>query len=264
MILLNRLDKEERIIEEFQMLDTNEVGLFPKNSRIVKIFNSINNAKQWQKWIDTSAKNDLPPDFYNEKMKLMMDVMRIDDHAYIDEKGRVINRHNERESKLIEELISKNEIFKEIAKKGNLLIAPDSGLRGYEDHNYDFYVNNFNRVVSKHIKKIEKYKKNHPGFKIIFFVFDESSPYVKCFDEKRPQKIGEAIFAQPHFWWFDNNMLKVIKNSEIDYLIWMCSYKYFKAEVELNLPKAIIYDIKKFNYKDCINYENKDMQSLEL
>ena len=44
-----------------------------------------------------------------------MDVMRIDDHAYVDEKGRVINRHNERESKLIEELISKNEMFKEIA-----------------------------------------------------------------------------------------------------------------------------------------------------
>ena len=264
MILLNRLDKEERIIEEFQMLDTNEVGLFPKNSKIVKIFNSINNAKQWPKWIDTSAKNDLPPDFYNENLKIMMDVMRIDDHAYVDERGRVINRHNERESKLIEELSSKNAMFKEIAEKGNLFITPDSGLRGYEDHNYDFYVNNFNRVVSKHIKKIEKYKKNHPGFKIIFFVFDESSPYIKCFDEKRPQKIGEAIFAQPHFWWLDNNMLKVIKDSEIDYLIWMCPYKYFKAEVELNLPKAIIYDIKKFNYKDCINYESKDMQSLEL
>ena len=43
--------------------------------------------------------------------------MRIDDHAYVDEKGRVINRHNERESKLIEELISKNEMFKKIAEK---------------------------------------------------------------------------------------------------------------------------------------------------
>jgi single-stranded-DNA-specific exonuclease len=39
----------------------------------------------------------------------MMDVMRIDDHAYEDKNGKVINLHNERESKLIEELISKNE-----------------------------------------------------------------------------------------------------------------------------------------------------------
>ena len=59
-------------------------------------------------------------------------------------------------------------------------------------------------------------------------------------------------------------MLKVIKDSEIDYIIWMCPYKYFKAEVNLDFPKAIIYDVKKFNYYDCIYYENKDMQSLEL
>lgn len=79
--------------------------------------------------------------------------MRIDDHAYVDENGRVINRHNERESKIIEELISKNEMFREIAKNGNLFITPDSGLRGYNDHNYNFYINNFKRVVGKHIKK---------------------------------------------------------------------------------------------------------------
>lgn len=261
---MNRLDKEERIINEFQLLQSQEVGLFPENNQTKRIFKSINNIVSWKQWTDTSAKNDLPPDFYNDKLKIMMDVMRIDDHAFVDENGRVINRHNERESKLVEELISNNEMFKEIAEKGNLFITPDSGLRGYEDHNYDFYVDNFNRIVGKHIKKIEKYKKNHPSFKIIFFVFDESSPYIKCFGEKKPEKVGEGIFAQPHFWWFDNNMLKVIKDSEIDYLIWMCPYKYFKAEVKLDFPKAIIYDVKKFNYYACINYENKDMQSLEL
>ena len=264
MSLLNRLDKEERIINEFQMLRRKEVGLFPVNKQTKRIYKSINNTTKWKQWIDTSAKNELPPDFYNDKLKLMMDVMRIDDHAYVDEKGRVINRHNERESKLIEELISKNEMFKEIAEKGNLFITPDSGLRGYADHNYDFYVNNFKRVVSKHIKKIEKYKKNHPGFKTIFFVFDESSPYIKCFDERRPKQAGEGIFAHPHLWWFDKNMLSTIENSDIDYLIWMCPYKHFEAEVKLDFPMAIIYDVKNMNYSDCISYENKDMQSLEL
>lgn len=261
---MNRYDKEERIINDFQDLKRKEIGLFPLNFKNIWLYRAIHNKKNWRRWVDTSAKNELPPDFYNDKLKFMMDVMRIDDHAYVDEKGRVINRHNERESKLIEELISKNEMFKEIAEKGNLFITPDSGLRGYEDHNYDFYVDNFNRVVGKHIKKIEKYKKNHPDFKTIFFVFDESSPYIKCFDEKRPTYAGEGIFAQPHFWWFDNNMLNVIKDSDIDYLIWMCPYKHFEAEVKLNFPKAIIYDVKKLNYNKFINYENKDMQSLEL
>ena len=133
--------------------------MLPLNFKNLKLYRCIHNKRKWTKWIDTLSKNELPPDFYNDNLKLMMDVMRIDDHAYVDEKGRVINRHNERESKLIEELISKNEMFKEIAEKGNLFITSDSGLRGYEDHNYNFYVNNFKRVVSKHIKKINKYKK---------------------------------------------------------------------------------------------------------
>ena len=155
-------------------------------------------------------------------------------------------------------------MFKEIAERGHLFITPDSGLRGYQDHNYDFYVNNFKRIIEKHIKKIEIYKENHPGFKVIFFVFDESSPYVKCFDEKRPKYVGERIYAEPHKWWLDYNMLNIIENSNIDYLVWMCPYKIFKAEVELHFPSAIIYDVKKINYNECIKYDNKDMQSLEL
>ncbi len=194
----------------------------------------------------------------------MMDVMRIDDHAYIDEKGRIINRHNERESQIINELININEIFKEVAEKGNLLIVPDSGLRENDDHNYDFYINNFRRVVEKHITKITRYKQNHPGFKIIFFIFDESSPYVECFDNKRPAYVGERFYASPHIWWLDKNMLQVVQNSEIDYLIWMCPYKHFDAEEKIKFPKAIIYDVNKFDYNKCLNYKNVDMQSLEL
>ena len=49
---------------------------------------------------------------------MQMLIQKIEDKLGNDEKGKVINRHNERESKLIEELISKNEMFKEIAEKG--------------------------------------------------------------------------------------------------------------------------------------------------
>ena len=89
-------------------------------------------------------------------------------------------------------------MFKEIAEKGNLFITPDSCLMVCEDHNYDFYVDNFNRVVGKHIKKL-KNKKNHPGFKIIFFVYDESSSYIKCFDEKRPEKL-DKVYLHSHIF----------------------------------------------------------------
>ena len=102
----------------------------------------------WKKWIDSSGKNDLPPDYYNEKRKLMMDVMRIDNHAYVDDKGNVINHHNKRESEIINDLIKHNKKFRELAKQGNLFINPDSGPRGEQDHNYNYYISNFKRVVS--------------------------------------------------------------------------------------------------------------------
>mgnify|MGYP003432707439 CR=1 FL=1 len=35
----------------------------------------------------------------------MMDVMRIDDHTFVDKNGRVINRHNERESQITKQLV---------------------------------------------------------------------------------------------------------------------------------------------------------------
>ena len=146
-LLVNRYDKEERIINDFQNLKIKEIGLYPLNFKNLWLYGCIHNKRKWRTWIDTSAKNEPPPDFYNDKLKLMMDVMRIDDYTYIDKKGRVINRHNERESKLIEKLTSKNESLNRIIKEGNLFIIPDSGLRGYEDHNYNFYVNRDRKSV---------------------------------------------------------------------------------------------------------------------
>lgn len=260
---MNRYDKEERIINDFQELRKAQIGMVPLNLKILKLYGCIRNKRKWIKWVDTSAKNELPPDFYNDKLKLMMDVMRIDDHAYVDENGRVINRHNERESKIIEELISKNEMFREIAKNGNLFITPDSGLRGYNDHNYNFYINNFKRVVGKHIKKIEKYKQNHSGFKTIFFIFDESSPYMKLIGCKSIPKPGDLMHGDLHQWWRDSNMLSIIKDSNIDYLIWMTPYKHFNSIEKVKYPLAMIYEVSKIDFDNLIRYEIDELISLE-
>ncbi len=260
---MNRYDKEERIINDFQNLKRKEVDMLPLNLKNLKLYKCIHNKKKWSKWIDASAKNELPPDFYNNKLKIMMDVMRIDDHAFVDENGRVINRHNERESKLTEELIRKNEMFKEIAEKGNLFINPDSWLRGYEDHNYNFYVNNFKRVVSKHITKIDKYKKNHPGFKTTFFIFDESSPYIKLINCEAPQKPGDLMYGDLHQWWRDSNMLNVIKDSNIDYLIWMTPYKLFNSIEKVRYPMAMIYEVSKIDFNNLMKYEIDELISIE-
>lgn len=261
---MNRYDKEERIISDFQDIDTSEIGFGTSNLKTISIFNSIHNKSKWKKWIDSSSKKELPPDFYNPSSKLMMDVMRIDDHTHIDENGRIINPHNKRESELVKELISKNESIKSIAEQGHLFITPHTGLSTDEDHNYIFYIDCFKRVVEKHIKKIANYKRNHPGFKIIFFVLDESSPYIKSLDKTRPRRVGERAFGELHFWWNDMNMISCLKDSEIDYLFWMTPYKHFDSKEKIELPKAIIFDVKKIKYDELICYNSSEMQSLEL
>lgn len=260
--MLNRYDKEERIIEIFQEINRFKIKLFSNNFKTWWLFKSIYNKYIWKTWTNSSGKSELPPDYYNNKYRLMMDVMRIDDHAYEDENGKIINLHNERESKLTEELISKNEAIREIANAGRLFITPFTGKLGRDDHNYERYVKNFKRVIEKHIRKIEKYKKNHTDFKMIFFIFDESTPYMKLINCDVPKKPGDLMHGELHYWWKDDNMLKVIKDSKIDYLIWFAPYKCIVKKIDY--PLAVIYDVSKINFDKNKNYEIDELESMEL
>ena len=59
----------------------------------------------------------------------------------------------------------------------NFIVNAITDLPTEKDHNYSWYKESFERVLNEHNKKVELYKKNHPGYKIIFFVFDESTLY---------------------------------------------------------------------------------------
>ena len=261
---MNYFDKEERIINFFQTLKRHEVYIYPKNIKTFKLYKLIHSKKLWKNWINTSGKSDPPPDYYNNSNKMMIDVMRIDDHSFVNDTGNTINLHNRRESEIISELSKKNPALKEAADEGRILIIPDSGLRGDQDHNYDYYVHNFKRVIGKHIEKIPLYQQYHPDFKTIFFVFDESSPYMVSLDGKRPTEVGELFYADPHFWWADANMLNVLKNSKVDYLIWFSPFKHFDSVEKFEMCKAIIYDLSRFEFENLVIYNAKDMFSAEL
>lgn len=261
---MNLYDKEVRIISKFQDLKIKDIRLFPINLKTLLVYRTIHNKRIWKQWIDTSSKKEPPPDFYNNKLKLMIDVMRIDDHSYINEKGRIINRHNERESKLIKELIGKNKVFKEILERGNLHITTYSGVVGREDHNYSLYVSNFKRVVEKHINKIKQYQQNHPGFKTVFVIFDESTPYMKLIDCEPPKQVGDLMHGDLHSWWKDSNMLNIIKDSNIDYLIWMTPFKLFNSMQSVRYPLAVIYEVSKINFDKNIQYGIDELESMEM
>lgn len=181
-------DDENKIIEAFQEEFEEKICMLPNTHDVYHILTSIYNKQNWIKWNNSSKKNDPPPDFYNDELKIMMDVMRIDDHAFKNEKGKIINPTLQKENELYNKIIN-SDFIKSIKFKGNIIVTTKTELPSEEDHNYGYYLKNFIRVVNKHNDKVSLYNSNHPNFKVIFFIFDESSAYFENENKKTIKKL---------------------------------------------------------------------------
>lgn len=210
----------------------------------------------------SSSKSDLPPDFYNDDLEFMMEVMRFDDQAINNGKTHATKVKENQMLKQLRELGLKEDFpnLKQILLLGN------SDLSTNDDHNFARYRENFTRVVLKHAKKAEQYRKNHPGYKLIFFVFDETSGVY--FERGKQKKSiltkGTNIIAKPHMYWADSALIDIIKNSLTDYFIWFKPYNSFETLNGINddFPKIMIYDVKNMKISTD-NYSVENMISSE-
>jgi hypothetical protein len=254
---MNFFDDEQKIIDKFQMVLTQDV-FFPRQTKdAVTVFKAVHNSENWGKWKNNSGKADPPPDFLCEEYNMMMEVMRVDDHAHYNEKRVLVNPVNQRESMLQKEvrerILSENPGFD--LSGIDIMINAISGLPTNEDHNYKFYYENFKRVLDKHIKNIPLYKANHPDKKLVFFVFDESTGYLVT-DAQTAQKemvAGEFFYAEPVWHFFDKKFIAVFRNSDIDYLIWYAPNKMFHG-APIQPPEVCVFDVKKYKYKRLFDY----------
>lgn len=245
-------DKEIDFIEDFRMLKSEEIFVVGNEDEIEKIINIINNNSDW---IDSSGKDQPPPDFYNKKEKVMMEVMRVDDHGYIKHR-KTINPTYIRENEIRKELEEKG--FDKLFPNVQLIVTANTGLPTKEDHNYEYYYKNFKRTIEKHRDNINNYRENHKDYKLIFFVHDESSAYI---DAESTNEI--SAYGRLHFYFFDKRFVECFQNEDIDYLVWMTPYKRYQyAPEKLQPPKAIVYDIKNINC-ELIEYDEKRMVSSE-
>ena len=136
--------------------------LFPiENAECIELYLSLSDEQKFPDWINSSGKGDPPPDFYNPQINMMMDVMRVDDHGHVVGKGKYINPVNQRESQIQRELRESGflDMFPNVQ---SVFVNAVTDLPEREDHNYQFYVENFKRTLEKHIKSIPLYRKNHP------------------------------------------------------------------------------------------------------
>ena len=256
-------DNEIDIIEQLQNLNNSEICFPIESEKAVSVLNKIKAKKNWAKWVDNSKNTNNPPDFYCDNFKLMMDIMRVNDAERFNRRGKFYNPSMRHE----------RDIYNEIERSGLLAAAPNAkvtingntGLPTEEDHNFALYSNNYKRVISEHIDSISSYKQNHPGYEIIFVVFDESTAYF----EKRNQTddtsiVEQSVLGRPHLFFIDEELLKCFYDKGIDYLLWLTPYKLLKtSQGFFPLPQLTVYDLHKPR-PSTINYDLNKMRSSEL
>ncbi len=254
-------DNEDNILAYYRDLDNRPLA-FPQSDEIWKIFQATNDEELWKTWKNSSSKSDLPPDFYNDDLELMMEVMRFDDQATNSGKTHATKA---KESQMLE-LLRDLGVKEDFPNLKQILLLGNSDLSTDDDHNFDRYRENFTRVVLKHAKKAEQYRKNHPGYKLVFFVFDETSGVY--FERERQKKSiltkGTNVVVRPHMYWADSVMVDSIRKCQADYFIWFKPYNSFVTPLGINddFPKIIICDVKKMEVS-TENYVVENMISSE-
>lgn len=256
-------DNELKIINYFRDMCHPALGL-PQNEMNLDILNSLYDPIRWKDWADNSAKDKLPPDFINANKKLMMEVMRIDDHA--SNKGKT-NAVKSKENTMLRELKERG-ILDRVSRDATVKIIADSGLTTNEDHNFNRYFENFKRVVLKHANKVENYKSNYYGYKLIFFIFDESSGnYFEIPNniQKVDVMYNMKFHGKIHLFWLDEMFVEIVKKSNADYLIWYKPYSAFETIDGMvdGLPKVVIYDLANMRV-ESIKYDSTRMISSEF
>ena len=113
-------------------------------------------------------------------------------------------------------------------------------------------------------KKIENYRKNHPGFRLGFLIFDEAPAYLNVFDPNITIKAGEPVSGFPHFHYLDKNLVRSFEQADVEYVIWMTPYKKLPSIPPI-YPEICIFDMKRKNgWKNkLIEYDIDKMVCLE-
>lgn len=232
---MKTFDNEELIFDVYRNIPSHQVrymGNFFRCYRVDKLTRSKMFAKSW---INSSSKSDLPPDFHNDKHKIMMEFMRVDD--CIDKHHSSFKRQND----------CLRGIFGNTYKKDDrdltCFVVPDTHN---DDYNYRGYIDNFRNTLMKHSAKIQQYRENYPKCKsIVLFVCDEANNYIEVANENDLKEQDSYNNFKIHYAYADSKIVKLIKDSNADFVIWFGLYKeMFVNNRKIFYPKVVIYDVK--------------------
>lgn len=241
------LDDEELIWNIYKNTPSYKVKYFGNFFRCMRI-DILTRSKLFSKsWINSSSKADLPPDFHNNKHKIMMEFMRVDDSS-----KKCKNNSFKRQNSILKKCFGKND-------RNDLTFFCLPNTNNNIDFNYKGYIQNFERVVNKHAQKADNYKKNYPNCKsLVFFICDESNNYMEVANKE--DLCEKEIYKnfKFHYSYLDKKILEIVKNCNADFVIWLGLYKkIYLNNKEVKCPRVVIYDLKNINFEG-INY-NSDL-----
>ncbi len=259
---MNYYDKESRIIEQLQMSSIFHVKFLNYSLGLFKFFASLYIPFLYQNWINSSGKGQLPPDFYSDKYKYMLEVMRFDDY----EQGS--RSQNAIESKKVKQInMERRAKGLPLFDNENLVLHLNPDLSESSDNNLELYYKNYKDVIEKHNGKVESYNTAHPNFQLGFLLFDESPSY----GETKEKHVGEIYagtrvgplryFYSPLCKMFSNELLKL----NVDYVIWITPYKQPNYYDNKGIIELYLLDVKKARRKGIksIDYNLDNVLCLE-
>lgn len=230
---MGRLDNEETIIADMHesiMLFHSSL-LLTQNNFEKRIFNAV--TKQWSKWTANNSHSAEPPDYFSQDLRLMFDVMRINDsETTITTKRGKTKYYNpilEKEQTQIHEI--KKSFPNMLDENIFVNVAPDGDYD--KIHNYQNYYKHAQKVFAAHISRIPKCKELHPKFKMGFLVMDETESYLQhksIVDAVSPYDSSKTyqVLDTPHIPFMDERFMRCLIDANLDFLIWYMPYKYNK------------------------------------
>ena len=259
---MKTLDNESELLERYRSFSIFDIKCIGNIFSCLKIAILSLSKVFRNSWINSSeSKNEIPPDYHNDKYHIMMEMMRIDDCI-----GTLNNEHVpnafEKESIFCRKAFGKN--YKKVNNGITLVFVPntDDPTR----YTYGAYLSNFEEVLLKHANKIEKYKSNYPKCKkIIFFISDESNEFCETTnfaDKVKIEKGMDGVLVRWHIPYMDKKFIEIIKKCKCDYIIWIQYYKNRRRMFKLLVPRIVIIDVKHLKLKG-IDYEEKFMAKIK-
>lgn len=215
----------------------------------------------------SSGSGHLPPDFINKKDSLMMDIMEVDDINTRKNGKKNIQKQRETIAKKNIRGWLSDDIDEDMLEAAGIevIVNPDtSDIPAKEHHNFESYVRNTNRVISKHIESESLYRDNFPDHKLIFMIYDTSTAYVEGDDFG----IG-VVSSKYHIPYRDSRMMEKLLKSGVDYLIWFQPYMNSAVEVAdykiglFPVSRIVCLELSEFTHDELIKFDKDKMHSLE-